>query len=215
MEESGKNVISFKLKFPANRDFIVSSIEDIEQRPCLYIGQCVEILCFAKNDDLNATEATLQKWSKHVSSLQAFCTASAFLGEDVDIRNTENVEENVTQSRINHERSCRPFTAGMSDEIKVTVVISQSLLLLMSFLASYYFHSSHVKYLNGHAKPCHEHADRQTDTHTQTHTHTLQADRHMHAPVELCFLRNFVSEIPGYLGSGKQQNIGLQSNGFT
>ena len=61
MEESGKNVTSFKLKFPANRDFIVGNIENIEQRPCLFIGQCVEILCFAKNNDLNATEAALQK----------------------------------------------------------------------------------------------------------------------------------------------------------
>ena len=122
MEESGTNVTSFKLKFPANRDFIVGNIEDIEQRPCLYIGQCVEILCFAENSDLNATEATLQKWTKHISSLQAFSTASAYLGEDVDIRDTENARENVVQGHINHERSCRPFTSGMSDEIKVKMV---------------------------------------------------------------------------------------------
>ena len=119
MEESGESVTSFKLKFPANRDFIVGDIENIEQRSCLYIGQCVEILCFAVNNDVNANEVALQKWSKHICSLQAFSTASGYLGEDIDVRDTENVRENIEQSHVNHERSCRPFTGGISDDMKV------------------------------------------------------------------------------------------------
>ena len=119
MEESGKSLTSFKLKFPANRDFIVGDIENIEQRSCLYIGQCVEILCFAINNEVNANEVALQKWSKHICSLQAFSTASGYLGEGIDVRDTENVRENIGQSHVNHERLCRPFTAGISDDMKV------------------------------------------------------------------------------------------------
>ena len=75
MEESGESVTSFKLKFPANRDFIVGDIENIEQRSCLYIGQCVEILCFAINNDVHANEVTLQKWCKHICSLSIYLSS--------------------------------------------------------------------------------------------------------------------------------------------
>ena len=119
MDDSEEKGTTFKLKFPANRDFIVGDIDNIEQRTCLYIGQCVEILCFAINNDASATEATLQKWSKHICSLQAFSTASGYLGEGVDIRDSEGATEKIGQGCVNHERSCRPFTAGISEEIKV------------------------------------------------------------------------------------------------
>ena len=113
-------VTKFKLKFPANRNFIIDDSENIEQRQCLYIGECVEVLCFAKYNGGNASEAVLQRWSKNICSLQAFTTASAHVGDGVEITNDADVRNSrSSQGGANHERPCRPFTVGMSNEMKV------------------------------------------------------------------------------------------------
>lgn len=127
MGENKDSVTNFKLKFPATRDFILGDVDTIEQRQCLYIGECVEVLCFAKCNDVNTlkNETSLQKWSKQICSLQAFTTASAYLGEGIDIRTAENeLDATVTpQNHMSNERNCRPFSAGMSEEVKVQVSI--------------------------------------------------------------------------------------------